>query len=96
MYMECKRHYPTSKADTGKLIIDIEKGTVWYEEAYGKHHAQTVETKQIDIKSTSTKVTYTALPNPGANAATHELKIERLTRADERMEVAKVHCAAPK
>jgi hypothetical protein len=95
IYMECKRHYPTSKADTGKLIIDIEKGTVRYEEIYGKHHAQTIETKQVDIKSPSSKVTYTALHST-ASGATHQLTISRLTKAAETMEVADFHCAAPK
>ena len=55
-----------------------------------------VETKQIDIKSPSTNIIYAALTDPDANGATHGLTIERLTRAEERMEVAISHCAAPK
>jgi hypothetical protein len=53
IYMDCERFYPIKKGDTGRLVINIEEGTVWYEDSYGKSHARTIEHKQVDIKSAS-------------------------------------------
>lgn len=62
MYMECDRLHPSRKGDgTGLLIVDIENGTVWYEDSYGKAHARTIERKQVDIKSASSTYTDPAL-----------------------------------
>lgn len=49
--MECWREKPTSKGDLGRLIIDLEKATVYYESRYGKVYARTSELKQVDIRA---------------------------------------------
>lgn len=51
IYMDCWREKPISRGDIGKLIIDLENATASYESNYGKHHARTTETKQIDLRA---------------------------------------------
>ena len=51
IYMDCWREKPQSKTDLGKLIIDIKKATVTYEDKHGKDYAQITELKQVDLRA---------------------------------------------
>ena len=55
IYMDCWRKKPLSKTDLGKLIIDIRKATVTYEDKHGKDYAQITELKQVDLRAPNSK-----------------------------------------
>lgn len=55
IYMECQRFHPVRKGDVGRLIVSIEEGTVWYEDAYGQPFARTMERRQVDLRMPKSK-----------------------------------------
>ena len=59
IYMDCWREKPLSKTDLGKLIIDIKKATVTYEDKHGKDYAQITELKQVDLRAPDSEFTLT-------------------------------------
>jgi hypothetical protein len=59
IYMDCWREKPISKTDLGKLIIDIKKATVTYEDKHGKDYAQITELKQVDLRAPDSEYTLT-------------------------------------